>query len=101
MYVKQKLYKNTLDMLKHWQLLQDIAQFCCKDSQEISVNKGGGDVHICARLPSPVEHAPPHLRCYNLQKTLHLHVDGAGFLNQVYLQPDPTHVSTPAKPKTL
>eukprot|EP00961_Rhodomonas_salina_P044912 603238-Rhodomonas_salina.1 len=35
-YVKQKLCKNTLDVLK--KPLQDIAQFC-KDSPEISVNK--------------------------------------------------------------
>eukprot|EP00961_Rhodomonas_salina_P061159 821097-Rhodomonas_salina.1 len=36
-----------------------------------------GTAHIYARRPAPVEHAPPHLRCYNLPKTFFLCRDEA------------------------
>eukprot|EP00961_Rhodomonas_salina_P293070 3933430-Rhodomonas_salina.14 len=49
-----------------------------------------GVTHIGGRHPAPVEHAPPHLRCYNLQKTLLLVCDRAGFVNTAHLPPDPT-----------
>eukprot|EP00961_Rhodomonas_salina_P130490 1756764-Rhodomonas_salina.2 len=41
-----------------------------------------GSAHIGGRRPAPGEHVPPHLRCYNLQKTLLLVCDGAGFVNK-------------------
>eukprot|EP00961_Rhodomonas_salina_P226835 3066951-Rhodomonas_salina.1 len=52
------------------------------------------------RRPAPMEHAPPHLRCYNLQKTLLLLSDGARFVNKVHLPPDPTHEGSPDRCQT-
>eukprot|EP00961_Rhodomonas_salina_P075984 1020026-Rhodomonas_salina.1 len=57
-----------------------------------------GAAHFANRCAAPVEHAPPHLRCYNLQNTLRLLglscCDKAGFVNQAWLDarfPDVNH----------
>eukprot|EP00961_Rhodomonas_salina_P114829 1544999-Rhodomonas_salina.2 len=50
-----------------------------------------GAAHIFVLCPAPVKHAQPHLRCYNLQKTLAL---------QVHIQPDPTNEWSPDRSQT-